>query len=267
MPRIHPSAIVDPGAELGAEVEVGAFSIVEKDVVIGDHTRIGSHVLIRSHTAIGAHNRIFQFCSIGEEPQHQDYAGEPTRLQIGERNTIREYCTLNRGTATLNRGAASGLGVTRLGDDNFIMAYAHIAHDCTLGDHVIFANGASLAGHVEVGDHAILGGFSLVHQYCNVGAHCITGIGAVCLQDVPPYIIAAGNSASPFGINVKGLRRRDYGEDTIGLLKRAYRLLYRSNLDLQTAIGEIQRLNRDSPEVSVFCDFLRRAKCGRGIIR
>ena len=258
MARIHQSALVDPGAELGDGVVVGPFSIIEKDVVIGDHTRIGPHVIIRSHTDIGAHSQIFQFSSIGEEPQHQGYRGEPTRLQIGQRNIIREYCTLNRGTA-------GGLGVTRLGDDNLIMAYVHIAHDCTLGNHVVFANGASLAGHVEVGDYAILGGFSLVHQFCNIGAHCITGIGAVCLQDVPPYIVAAGNSAKPFGINVKGLQRRNYAEGTINLLKKAYRLLYRSNLDFQTAIAEIERLDGNNPEVSVFCDFLRRSV--RGIIR
>ena len=258
MARIHQSALVDPGAELGDGVVVGPFSIIEKDVVIGDHTRIGPHVIIRSHTDIGAHSQIFQFSSIGEEPQHQGYRGEPTRLQIGQRNIIREYCTLNRGTA-------GGLGVTRLGDDNLIMAYVHIAHDCTLGNHVVFANGASLAGHVEVGDYAILGGFSLVHQFCNVGAHCITGIGAVCLQDVPPYIIAAGNSATPFGINVKGLQRRNYAKGTINLLKKAYRLLYRSDLDFQTAIAEIERLDGNNPEVSVFCDFLRRSV--RGIIR
>ncbi len=257
-PAIHPSAIVDARAELGDGVAVGAFSIIEKDVVIGAHAWIGPHVVIRSHTEIGAHSRIFQFCSIGEAPQHQDYAGEPTKLQIGARNTIREYCTLNRGTA-------DGLGVTRLGDDNFIMAYAHIAHDCTLGNHIFFANGASLAGHVEVGDYAILGGFSLVHQFCNIGAHCITGIGSACLQDVPPYIIAAGHLATPFGINIKGLRRRNFSDHSIALLKKAYRLLYRSNLDLQTALTAIQRLDDASSELAVLGDFLRRSQ--RGIIR
>ncbi len=265
MARIHPSALVDAAAELGEGVEVGAFSIIEKDVVIGAHCWIGPHVVIRSHTTIGAYSRIFQFCSVGEAPQHQGYGGEPTRLQIGARNTIREYCTLHRGTV-------GGRGVTRLGDDNFIMAYAHIAHDCTLGNHTIFANGASLAGHVEVGDYAILGGFSLVHQFCHVGAHCITGIGAVCFQDVPPYIVAAGHSATPFGINTKGLRRREFSEDTINRLKKAYRLLYRSNLNLDSAIEAIEHLNRDhpdgspgSPQITMLCDFLRRSE--RGIIR
>lgn len=255
---IHPSAIVDADAELGDGVTVGAFSIIEKGVVLGDHTWIGPHVVIRSHTTIGAHNNIFQFCSIGEQPQHHGYAGEPTKLQIGARNTIREYCTLHRGTA-------GGGGITRVGDDNLIMAYAHIAHDCTLGNHIVFANGTSLSGHVEVGDHAIMGGFSLVHQFCNVGAHCITGIGAVCFQDVPPYIIAAGNSAKPFGINVKGLRRKNHSENTIGLLKKAYRLVYRSQLNLKTAIAAIEEMDGDNPQIAVLCDFLRSSQ--RGIIR
>lgn len=278
MPRIHPTALIAPGAELGEGVTVGAFSVIEEGVVIGEHARIGEHVIVRRGSAIGAHTRIFQFCSIGDEPQHQDYAGEPTRLIIGAHNTIREYCTLNRGTA-------AGLGVTRIGAHNLIMAYAHIAHDCTLGDNIIFANGASLAGHVEVGDHAILGGFTLVHQHCNIGAHCITGIGAVCLQDVPPYIIAAGNTAAPFGINVKGLRRRQFSEAAIARLRRAYRLLYRSNLDFQSAIEAIDGIGdaeaaavtgvadagpgaagaAGGAEITVLCDFLRRST--RGIIR
>ena len=258
MPNIHPSAIVDPGAELGEGVEVGPFSIIEKDVVIGPGTWIGPHVVVRNYTTIGAENRIFQFSSIGEQPQYQGYGGEPTRLVIGDRNTIREYCTLNRGTA-------EHLGETRIGNDNFIMAYVHIAHDCTLGNNVIFANGSSLAGHVDVGDHAIMGGFSLVHQFCKVGAHCITGIGAICFQDVPPYIVAAGNSAQPYGINVKGLHRRDFSDETITLLKRAYRLLYRSNLDLKTAIEEIDKLAPGDQAVATFSDFLRRSE--RGVIR
>ncbi|MEJ2177738.1 MAG: acyl-ACP--UDP-N-acetylglucosamine O-acyltransferase [Gammaproteobacteria bacterium] len=258
MPGIHPSAIVDPGADLGSGVEIGPFSIIEKDVVIGDNTWIGPHVVIRNHTTIGRDSKIFQFSSIGEQPQHQGYAGEPTRLVIGDRNVVREYCTLNRGTA-------GHLGETRIGDDNFIMAYVHIAHDCTLGNNIIFANGASLAGHVDVGDYAILGGFSLVHQFCKVGAHCITGIGAICFQDVPPYIVAAGNSAQPYGINTKGLHRRDFSDDTIALLKRAYRLLYRSNLDLNTAIEEIDQLAPGDEAVSVFSEFLRCSK--RGVIR
>ncbi|MXX17688.1 MAG: acyl-ACP--UDP-N-acetylglucosamine O-acyltransferase [Gammaproteobacteria bacterium] len=258
MAEIHPTAIVDPGAELGEGVQVGPYSIIEDDVVVGDGTWIGPHVVIRNHTTIGRHNRLYQFSSIGESPQHHGYAGEPTRLVIGDRNIIREYCTFNRGTA-------GHLGQTRIGDDNFILAYAHIAHDCTLGNHVTFANGASLAGHVNVGDYAILGGFTLVHQFCQVGAHCITGIGAVCFQDVPPFIVAAGNSAQPYGINAKGLHRRSFPEETITLLKRAYRLLYRCNLDLKTAIREIDRLAPGDPALSTFCEFLRRSE--RGVIR
>jgi len=258
MAVVHPSALVDPAAELGDGVEIGPYSIVEKDVVIGDNTWVGPHVVIRNHTTIGNNNRIFQFSSIGEQPQYQGYKGEATRLIIGDRNVIREYCTLNRGTA-------GHLEETRIGNDNFIMAYVHIAHDCTLGNNIIFANGASLAGHVDVGDYAIMGGFSLVHQFCKVGAHCITGIGAICFQDVPPFIVAAGNSAQPYGINTKGLHRRNFSEETIALLKRAYRLLYRTNLDFKTAIGEIEQLAPGDEAVTTFSEFLRRSE--RGVIR
>lgn len=258
MPDIHSSAIVDTNVELGEDVVVGAFSIIEKDVVIGARTRIDSHVVIRSHTSIGIDSQIFQFCSIGEQPQHLEYAGESTRLEIGARNIIREYCSLNCGTS-------SGLGVTRLGDDNFIMAYAHIAHDCTLGNHVVFANGASLAGHVNIGDYAILGGFVGVHQYCNIGTHSIVGLGAMCIQDVPPYIVAAGNPAAPFGINSRGLARRNFNAGTIALLKKAYRLLYRKNFDLKTAIAAIEEIGGESTETVTLCDFLRASK--RGTIR
>jgi len=258
MTSVHPTAIVDPAAELGDNVEVGPFSIIEEGVAVGDGTWIGPHVVIRNYTTIGKDNRIFQFSSVGEQPQYQGFKGEPTRLIIGDRNIIREYCTLNRGTA-------GHLGETRIGNDNFIMAYVHIAHDCTLGNNTIFANGASLAGHVDVGDYAIMGGFSLVHQFCKVGAHCITSIGAVCFQDVPPFIVAAGNSAKPYGINFKGLHRRDFDEETITLLKRAYRLLYRNNLDLKTALVEIDRLAAGNGAVNTFSNFLRQSE--RGFIR
>ena len=258
MAQIHETAIVDPSAEIADDVVVGPFSIIEGNVSIGPGTWIGPHVVIRNHTHIGSENRIFQFASVGEEPQYQGYKQEPTELLIGDRNTIREYCTLSRGT--VGHG-----GVTRIGNDNFLMAYVHIAHDCVLGNHTIFANGSSLAGHVEVGDYAIMGGFSLVHQFCKVGAHCITGIGAICFQDAPPFIVAAGNSAQPYGINVKGLRRRGFSEDTISLLKAAYRLLYRSDLTLKAAISEIQEIGKDSAQTALLCDFLRRSD--RGIIR
>ena len=258
MSGIHPTAIVAERASIGGNVTIGPFSIIEENVTIGDGTWIGPHVVIRNFTTIGKDNRIFQFSSIGEDPQHQGYAGEPTRLEIGDRNTIREYCTINRGTA-------GGLGVTRIGDDNFIMAYAHIAHDCVLGNFIIFANSASLAGHVYIGDHAILGGFTLVHQFCRIGQHCITGIGCVCLQDVPPYIVAAGNPATPFGINKKGLRRRHFTQQTIALLDTAYRVVYRHNLNLQSAIDELRALHGDNADVAIFRKFICQSE--RGIIR
>ncbi len=258
MSKIHSTAIVDPSAILADDVTIGAYAIVEDNVTIGAGTWIGPHVVIRNHTSIGDNNRIYQFCSIGEQPQHQGYAGEPTKLEIGDGNTIREYCTINRGTV-------DNLGVTRIGNENFIMAYTHIAHDCVLGNHIIFANGASLAGHVDIGDHAILGGFTLVHQFCKIGQHCITGIGCICLQDVPPYIVAAGNPARPFGINSKGLRRRDFSEESIRLLNNAYRAVYRRSLDLKSALNELDKLNGDNPDVASFAQFLRQSQ--RGFIR
>ncbi len=255
---IHETAIVHPDAKLGERINVGAYSIIEKDVEIGDDTRIGPHVVIRNHSSIGQHSQIYQFCSIGEDPQHQGYSGEPTRLEIGDCNVIREHCTLNRGTA-------EHTGVTRIGNNNMIMAYVHIAHDCRVGDHTIFANGASLAGHVEVGDYAIMGGFTLVHQFCKVGAHCITGIGTVCFKDVPPFIIASGYAAKPYGLNMKGLRRRNFSETSIGKLKKAYRLLYQSNLGLKMALTEIENLDPQAGEIKMLCGFLRNSD--RGIIR
>ncbi len=255
---IHPSAVVDRGAELADGVCVGAFSVIERGAVIGARARIEPHVVIRGGAVIGEDTHIYQFCSIGEAPQHQGYAGEPTGLEIGARNIIRESCTVHRGTA-------DGRGRTRIGDDNFIMAYAHIAHDCALGDHIVFANGASLAGHVDVGDHAILGGFSLVHQFCSIGAHCITGIGAVCFKDVPPFIIASGHTAKPFGLNTKGLRRRGFDDESVALLKKAYRLLYRDGLEQARALQEIQKLRPGHPHLEMLCDFVRGSR--RGIIR
>lgn len=258
MSDIHQTAIVAESVKIGKNVVIGPFSIIEDNVVIGDGSWVGPHVVIRNYTTIGKNNKIFQFCSIGEAPQHQGYCGEPTRLEIGDRNTIREYCTINRGTE-------DNLGLTRIGDDNFIMAYAHIAHDCVLGNHIIFANGASLAGHVDIGDHAILGGFTLIHQFCRIGRHCITGIGCVCLQDVPPYIVAAGNPAKPFGINTKGLRRRGFTEESIKLLNAAYRVVYRRGFNLQSAVNELDASNNDNPDVASLKEFL--CQSGRGIIR
>ena len=256
--KIDARAVVEPGAVLGHGVTVGPFSVIGSDVKIGDDTWIGSHVVITGNTVIGSNNRIYHFCSLGEAPQHTGYRGEATQLHIGNDNTIREYCTLNRGTV-------GGGGVTTVGNSNFLMAYVHIAHDCKLGNNTIFANCASLAGHVSVGDHAILGGFTLVHQFCRVGAHCITGIGSVCLQDVPPFVVAAGNRAVPHGINTKGLRRRDFSDREIRDLKAVYKLIYRSNNSLRNALDEVERQHSDSRVAMEFVEFIRDSS--RGVIR
>ena len=258
MSAIHPTAIVHPGARLGRDVEIGAYSLVGEHVEIGDGTRVGPHVVINGHTRIGADNRIFQFCSIGEEPQDKKYAGEPTRLEIGDHNVIREFCTLNIGTA-------QDLGVTRLGDHNWIMAYVHIAHDCVVGDHTIFANNATLAGHVHIDDHVILGGFTGVHQFCRVGAHVITGIASVVRQDIPPFLTVAGNPLAPHGVNSEGLKRRGFSPEALAGLKRAYKTLYKSGLSLADAQSAIAAETENLPELKPLADFL--AVSGRGIVR
>lgn len=255
---IHPQAILDPGTQLGKDVKIGAFSIIGTDVEIGDGTWIGPHVVIQGPTRIGANNRIFQFASIGEAPQDLKYAGEPTRLEIGDRNTIRECVTMSRGTP-------GGGGVTRVGSDSLFMAYAHIAHDCQIGDHVVFANNATLAGHVEIGSHAILGGFVGIHQFCKVGVHVMLGVGTVALKDIPPYLMAYGNPATPYGLNLRGLKRRGLSDAAVDALKQAYRLVYRSGLTVDAALEKLAPLTAGYPEVAVFCDFIRTAK--RGIIR
>jgi UDP-N-acetylglucosamine acyltransferase len=255
---IHPAAIVDSSARIGANVDIGPYSIIGPDVEIGDDTEIGPHVVIKGHTRIGRENRIFQFCSLGEMPQDKKYAGEPTRLEIGDRNTIREFCTFNLGTV-------QGGGVTSLGDDNWIMAYVHIAHDCHVGNKTIFANGASLAGHVTVDDLVIFGGFTGVHQFCRIGAHVITAASSLVLQDVPPYLMVAGNTAQPYGIHVEGLRRRGFTSEAITELKRAYRTLYKSGLLLEEARGKLAEQAKTQPDVQLMVDFLETSK--RGIIR
>lgn len=255
---IHPQAIVDPSAKLGRNVHIGAFSIIGANVEIGEGTWVGPHVIINGPTRIGRDNRIYQFCSIGEAPQDLKYAGEPTRLEIGDRNTVRECCTFSRGTA-------GGGAVTRIGDDNFFMAYVHVAHDCHVGNRTIFANCASLAGHVSVGDFAILGGFTGIHQFCRVGAHCMTGIATVSFKDIPPFVLAAGNTAEPHGLNLKGLKRRDFTPDAIEALRRAYKVVYKSGLRLEKALEEVAILAQQHQEVAQFADFIRETK--RGIIR
>jgi UDP-N-acetylglucosamine acyltransferase len=255
---IHPTAIVEAGAKIGANVEIGPYTLVGPNVEIGDNTVIGPHVVIKGHTRIGRDNRIFQFCSLGEIPQDKKYTGEPTRLEIGDRNTIREFCTFNLGTVQ-DRGATS------IGDDNWLMAYVHIAHDCVVGNKTIFANGASLAGHVVVEDWVIFGGFSGVHQFCRVGAHVMTAASSLILQDVPPYVMAAGNSAQPYGIHVEGLKRRGFTAEAITALKRAYRTLYKSGLTLEEAKAKLADDARTQPDIQRIVDFLAGSK--RGIIR
>lgn len=247
--QVHPTALIDANARLADDVEVGAYSIIGADVSIGQGTRIGAHVVLTGNTEIGAHNRIFQFSSLGEAPQDMKYAGEPTRLVIGNHNTIREFCTFNRGTA-------QGGGVTRIGDHNWIMAYVHIAHDCQVGDHTIFANNASLAGHVSVDDWVILGGFSVVHQFCHIGAHSFLSFGSKINQSVPPYVVTAGDSARARGINSEGLRRRGFDAERIRLLKRAYKVLYRNNMCLDDSIAELQAMAAQSADVQPILDFL-----------
>lgn len=254
---IHPLAIVDPGAKLGKDVQIGAFSIIGAGVEIGDRTWIGPHVVINGPTRIGSDNRIYQFSSLGEAPQHMGYKGEPTWLEIGDRNIIREYCTLNR-------GSAGGGGVTRLGHDNFIMAYCHIAHDCQVGNRTIFANGTSLAGHVRVEDQVIFGGFTMIHQFCRVGAHAMTGISTVTFKDIPPYLLVAGNTAVPHGLNVRGLKRRNFSEQSIEALRQAYKLVYKSGLRLSEATEQLAQMAAN-PEVRHFLDFIKQSE--RGIVR
>ena len=255
---IHPTAIIHEGAKLGANVSVGAYSIIGEYVEIGDNTWIGPHVVITGRTRIGRDNRIYQFASLGEVPQDKKYDGEPTRLEIGDRNTIREFCTFNLGTA-------QDVGITRVGNDNWIMAYVHIAHDCQVGNHTIFANNAQIAGHVHIGDWVILGGFTGVHQFCKIGAHAMTSASALVVQDVPPYVMAAGNTASPYGINAEGLKRRGFSADQLNTLKRAYRTLYRSGLALEEARDKLAEEAVANPEIQPILDFLAISK--RGIIR
>lgn len=257
-PLIHPSAIVHPAAKIGAGVAIGPYSVIGEHVEIGDNTWVGPHVVIEGHTRIGRDNKIFQFSSLGAAPQDKKYAGEPTRLEIGDRNTIREFCTFNLGTS-------QDTGVTRVGNDNWIMAYVHIAHDCEVGNNTIFANNAQLAGHVHVADHAILGGFTVVHQFVRIGAHVITSMGSILLQDVPPYVKAAGNTAKPYGINSEGLKRRGFSSEAIMALKRGYRAIYKAGLTLDEAKAKLAEEVSAYPELQLYLDFL--GASNRGIIR
>jgi UDP-N-acetylglucosamine acyltransferase len=255
---IHSTAIIDSGAELAADVRVGPYAVIGPDVVVGAGTEIGSHVVINGPTRIGRENRVFQFASIGEAPQDKKYAGEPTRLEIGDRNVIREFVTINRGTV-------QDRGVTSLGDDNWIMAYVHIAHDCRIGNQTIFANNASLAGHVTIHDYVILGGFTLVHQFCSLGAHSLTAFGSGISLDVPPYVTVGGSPAKAHGLNMEGLRRRGFSEESRKLLKQAYKTLYREGNSLQNAIAILKKRAQDYAELQLLVTFLEQQT--RGIVR
>ncbi len=255
---IDTSAVIHPSARLASGVSVGAYSIIGANVEIGADTWIGPHVVINGPTRIGRDNKIFQFASVGEAPQDKKYAGEPTRLEIGDRNVIREFVTISRGTV-------QDAGVTRVGNDNWIMAYVHIAHDCQVGNQVIFSNSASLAGHVHVQDHAILGGFTLVHQFCQIGAHCFTAMNSVISMDVPPYMMVSGHMAKPHGLNVEGLKRRGFSAETLQALRRAYKVIYRSKLTLAQAMEQLKAAAGDTPEVALLAEFL--ANSTRGIVR
>ena len=262
MPLIHATAIVDPRAELAGDVEVGACCVVGPAVRIGAGTLLKSHVVIEGRTTIGRGNRFFPFCSIGGAPQDKKYGGEDTELVIGDGNTVRECCTISTGTV-------QGGGTTRIGSDNWIMAYAHIAHDCLIGDHVILANNATLAGHVTLGDWAIMGGMSAIHQFCSMGAHSMAAGGSIVLRDLPPFVICSGNPAEPHGINTEGLKRRGFTPETVNLLRRAYKTLYKEGLTTADAVQALAALAAEHPAaaeaVGLLGDFVRDSP--RGIVR
>ncbi len=262
MATVHPTAIIEPGARLADSVRVDAYAIVRANVQIGEGSSVGAHCVIEGHTRIGRDNRIFQFCSIGAAPQDKKYAGEPTELHIGDRNTFREFCTVNVGTVQDG-------GVTRIGDDNWIMAYVHIAHDCRVGNQTIFANNATLGGHVHVDDWAIIGGLSGVHQFVQVGAHVMVGFASAVSQDVPPFMLVDGNPLAVRGFNVEGLRRRGFSAARIAAVKQMHKLIYRSGMTLEAAKAALPEIAQGTPEASadVQCvlTFLQRA--ARGIAR
>jgi UDP-N-acetylglucosamine acyltransferase len=255
---IDPRAVIDPAAELDEGVVVEPFAVIGPHVQIGKGSEVGPHAVIRGPCVIGRDNQIFQFASIGEDPQDQKYGGETTYLEIGDRNTIREFTTIHRGTV-------QDQSVTTVGSDNLLMAYTHVAHDCRIGNHVVMANAASLGGHVRVDDWAILGGFSVIHQYCRVGQHCFAAMGSIVSKDVPPYLMVGGHPAKPHGINAEGLRRRQFSPKRLATIKRAYKILYAAGLPLAAAREEIAAAASDNEELRVLADFLDLSE--RSIIR
>lgn len=260
--RIHPTAIIEPGAQLGDDVSVGPYSVIGAHVSIGSGSVVGAHCVIDGHTQIGKNNNFYRFCSIGGNPQDKKYRGEPTGLVIGDGNTFREYVTVNTGTV-------QDVGTTRLGDDNWVMAYVHIAHDCQIGSHTILANAVQLAGHIHVGDWVVLGGLSAVHQFVRIGAHAMIGGTSSIRQDIPPYLLGAGDPFRPVGINSEGLSRRGYDADVIASLKDAYRILYRRKLTVAQAIPELRQLQNEREvardAIQVLLDFVESSE--RGIVR
>lgn len=256
---IHPSAQIDPAARLGANVSVGAFAVIGPDVEIGDGTRIDAHCVVTGPTRIGRDNHFHAHAAVGGDPQDKKYAGERTELVIGDRNSIREFTTINRGTAT-------GGGITRIGSDNWILAYAHVAHDCQVGNHCVFSNNATLAGHVEVGDYVILSGFAGIHQFCRIGAHAFIGMGALVNGDVPPYLMVASEGYSrPRGINSEGLKRRGFDAERIAAIKRAYRALYMSGAPMAAVREQLAPVAAESEDVRLMLEFIERSE--RGLLR
>ncbi len=255
---IHPTAIIDPGARLAADVGVGPYSVIGAEVEIGEGSRIGAHALVEGPAKIGRDNHIGAYAAIGGDPQDKKYHGERSELVIGDGNTIREFVTINRGTG-------EGGGVTRIGDDNWIMAYVHVAHDCTIGSHTVFANNATLAGHVEIGDYVVLGGFSGVHQFCKIGAHAFAAMFAAINRDVPPFVYAAGQFAQPRGVNAEGLKRRGFSAERIAAIRRAYRTLYMSHKSLEEARAELELQAQSSEDVRALVEFMDRSE--RALVR
>lgn len=255
---IHPTAIIDPSARLAADVEVGPYSIIGADVEIGAGTVVGSHVVIKGPTTIGERNRIFQFASVGEDCQDKKYAGEPTRLEIGDDNQIREYVSLHRGTV-------QDQGLTRIGSRNLLMTSVHIAHDVIMGDDNIIASGSGVAGHVHIGDHVILGGMTGVHQFCHIGSYSMAAGCSLIVKDIPAYLMVGGNPAAAYAMNFEGMRRRGWSSETISTLKKAYRIVYRDKLTLEVALTEAEKLVAECPEVQLFIDSIKAST--RGILR
>jgi UDP-N-acetylglucosamine acyltransferase len=256
--KIHPTALIHPKSKIHSTVKIGAYSVIGKNVQIDQGSEIGNFVTLTGNTTIGKDNKIYHYCSLGEAPQDKKFKNEKTYLSIGDRNTIREFCTFNVGTV-------DGGGLTQVGNDNWLMAYVHIAHDCKLGNDIVLANNSSLAGHVEIDDFAILGGFTLVHQFCKIGAHIITAVGTIILKDIPPYIRAAGDNAKPNGINIEGLKRRNFSTQSILDIKKAYKVIYREGNTIDTAKKMLLDLGKKTNEVNLFIDFIN--KSNRGLIR